>query len=342
MYAASSIVPKVAIFSAFYVMALVFGSWLPRIADVKTNLALSEGILGLVLLALPGGTFIALSVAGPIVKRSSPPIALLCALVLWSCVFLLPASAGNAFELAAGLAVCGLVTGILEVAANLEADSIEQRIGQRLMSQCHGYWSLGAMTGALLGGPVFAQNGVSVFNQFLYLWPVAAVAGVASAVLLLKSASNSSSQQSQATSEVTGTEKRQSSVSKPVLVLCLIPAGIMALEGSFMDWSAVFMREYLNTDASAAGYTFAVFAAVMATVRLAGDWMAARFGDALVVRLSGVAATLGVVLFATADNVSVALVGAALAGSGVAVFVYRSVYHYDDCSTGHWLDCRIF
>jgi len=86
-----------------------------------------------------------------------------------------------------------------------------------------------------------------------------------------------------------------------------------------MDWSAVFMREQLHTDASAAGYTFAVFAAVMAAVRLAGDSMASRFGDANVVRVSGVLAAVGTAIFSTAHSIPMALLGAACAGAGVAI-----------------------
>jgi len=288
---------------------------LPRIADVKVNLGLSEGILGLVLLALPLGTFTALSVAGPLIKRVSPAQALLFSLTAWSFAFVLPAAAGTAVVLALSLAVCGLVMGILEVASNLEADSIEQRIEKRIMSQCHGYWSLGAMTGALLGGPVFAGNGVSVLHQFFILCPIAVIASVIVTRLLAQS-----SKAHQATIEVTPAQsKKRSKPSLAVLMLCLTPLGIMAIEGSFMDWSAVFMREQMQTDSSIAGYTFAMFAAVMASVRLAGDWLGERFGDALMVRLSGIAATLGIVLFATATHVPIALIGAALAGAGCAI-----------------------
>ena len=293
---------------------MVFGSWLPRIADVKANLGLSEGVLGLVLLALPAGTFLALSVAGRLIKRFTPARTLLFALSVWALVFLLPAVAKSTLTLAIALGCCGLIAGVLEVASNVEADSIEQKIKKRIMSRCHGFWSLGAMSGALLGGPLFADRGVSVVHQFLILSPFAAAMSIVVTRLLVSR--NESTPPAAVQSQ---RSTRRAPITRQLLLLCLIPIGVMAVEGAFMDWTAVFMKEQMNTSAGIAGYTFAMFAGVMAVVRLSGDWLGERFGDAWVVRLSGVAAAVGVGLFATATAVPVALIGASLAGAGAAI-----------------------
>jgi len=337
----------------FFIQAAIFGSWLPRIADVKANLALSEGVLGLVLLALPAGTFTALAVASPIIKHYPVARILMAALTAWVLAFALAAASITAATLAIALTCCGIVMGVLEIASNVEADAIERRIEKRIMSRCHGFWSLGAMFGALLGGPVFGQHGVSVLSQFLILVPFTLVAGFLATQLLVAknvthndstsgaSSLNRSSDSSDLTElpvinkdnqpltvhDKTQLEehgenaqfKQRRPLTRSVFLMCLIPLGIMAVEGSIMDWSAVFMREQLLTDARMAGYTFAVFSAVMAIVRLLGDWIATQLGDVFVVRLSGIAAALGMALFATAVNVPMALLGAVLAGAGVAI-----------------------
>ncbi len=299
----------------FFLQAAVFGAWLPRIADVKINLGLSEGALGLVLLSIPAGTFAALTFGGPLVKKLTPALTLKFALALWAWTFVFAGMATNAYGLAFALCAGGLILGLLEIASNVEADSIEQQINKRIMSRCHGFWSLGAMTGALLGGPIFANQGVSVLHQFYVLAPIATVLGIVSASFLTK-ADNSRSVHS---SQDDSANKPRGSLTFNVFMLCLIPIGIMAIEGSIMDWSAVFMREQMNTDARIAGYTFAMFAAIMAVIRLAGDWIGERFGATRVVQWSGLAAAVGIALFATASHVWVALIGAALAGAGVAI-----------------------
>ena len=290
------------------------GSWLPRIADVKTNLGLSEGLLGLVLLALPAGTFIALAVAGLLIKRYTPARTLQFALAVWALAFLLPAASSSAMTLAISLACCGLVVGVLEVASNVEADTIELRIQKRIMSRCHGFWSLGAMSGALLGGGVFASHGISVISQFLIVSPIVVVAS-----MFITSRLQDDVNVYCASNTGKANSAKRAFISREVLLLCLTPMGVMAVEGSFMDWSAVFMREQLKANGGTAGYTFAMFAGVMAVVRLSGDWLAERFGDAFIVCVSGVAAAIGVVVFATASNVLAAFIGAALAGMGVAI-----------------------
>jgi MFS family permease len=58
---------------------------------------------------------------------------------------------------------------------------------------------------------------------------------------------------------------------------------------------------------------------VMATVRLFGDSLAVRFGDLNIVRVSGIASTAGIVVFALAPSIPWAFAGAALSGAGVAI-----------------------
>ncbi|MHA1189854.1 MAG: MFS transporter, partial [Alphaproteobacteria bacterium] len=59
-------------------------------------------------------------------------------------------------------------------------------------------------------------------------------------------------------------------------------------------------------------------AGAMAVTRLAGDWLATRFGPVRIVVVSCLAAAIGMGLFAAAPNLTVALIGAAFAGAGVA------------------------
>lgn len=268
----------------------------------------------MVLVGLPIGTFISLSFAAPLIKRFSPARTLMFVLSAWSLIFLLPAGANSALVLAIALGCCGLIVGVLEIASNVEADSIERQFNKRIMSRCHGFWSLGAMSGALLGGPVFGDRGVSVFDQFLVLSPIAVIASVLVTRLLA-----SSRVLSTVPKHDQACNARRAPISRHVFLLCLIPIGVMAVEGAFMDWSAVFMQEQMKTGSAVAGYTFAMFAGVMAAVRLSGDWLGERFGDALVVRASGTTAAVGVILFATASSVSVAFIGAAMAGAGAAI-----------------------
>lgn len=92
-----------------------------------------------------------------------------------------------------------------------------------------------------------------------------------------------------------------------------------AVEGAFIDWSAVFMRSVLDASPLLISITYSFFSIVMAAVRLSGDKIRDLFSEQLIVQVSGIAAAAGIALFAMAPNVFVAFLGAALSGMGVAI-----------------------
>lgn len=325
-----------AIFGVFFFESSVLGQWIPRIPDIKNTLGLSDGSLGLALLMMPLGTLVGFSIAGRIIEMTGLRNACRIFLPLWAMLFLGPALARNFSELAIALVLSGFAIGMIETAMNTEAARIEKAAGKRLMSRCHGFWSLGTMVGALVGGGL-AQYGLSVSTHFLLAMPVIAVAGYTAATALPVLGKRSIADTGKETVLVTdtvpvGLEHHDSDStadagesglfrlpSRAILLLCLMPLGIMMVEGAFIDWSGVFMRDVLAASPWVIAVTYSSFSLIMASVRLAGDALATRFGDVLIVRVSGLAACLGIVLFALAPSVFWAFLAAAFSGAGVAI-----------------------
>lgn len=336
---------KAAIFGVFFGEAAVLGQWIPRIPDIKDKLALTDTGLGIVLLMLPLGTLLGLSLASRIIA-SVGGLRTACRifLPLWAMLFILPGLAADVLWLGTGLFLTGACIAIVETAMNTAAARLETLLDKRLMSRCHGFWSLGTMVGTLAGGAI-AQAGLSVSSHYLIAMPVIALGGFVAASALPRDVdapadyqssldtTNESTNQSTndrtalpedvATPQVaTDPPARRALFSLPhrgMLLLCIMPLGIMMVEGAFIDWSAVFMRDILAADPWLISITYAFFSVVMAAVRLTGDSLAARVGDVVVVRISGAMATLGIVLFALAPNSVIAFAGATLSGAGVAI-----------------------
>lgn len=303
-------VPAWPIFGVFFVESIALGLWIPRIPDIKDALALSDSQLGIALLCMPIGSLVGLALSSRVIERLGLRQTCRVFLPVWSLLFLLPALAGNLFALGAGLALAGFSVGMIETAMNTEAARQETLSKRRLMSRCHGCWSLGSMCGALLGG-LIAQAGISVSMQSLVLMPLVAVVGVMIAGALPVIDSEPAA------------EGRSSALFRwpalAVLPLCFMPLGLMMVEGAFMDWSAVFAREILEASPFLIGVIYAAFSSVMAITRLSGDLLGDRFGDLALARASSVAGVLGIAGFALAPNVTLAFVAAALAGTGCAV-----------------------
>lgn len=327
---------SLAIFGVFFFESSVIGQWIPRIPDIRDSLALSDALLGLALLMMPLGTLLGFTIAGRLIELTGLRLACRLFLPLWALLFIGTALANDLQQLCLALVVAGLTIGLIEVAMNTEAARIERAAGKRLMSRCHGFWSLGTMVGALSGGAV-AQAGLSVELHFLIAMPLIALCGYLAASALPRrdelvapaagreSGETAASEISQRKGEITTSSQVNQAPrvfrlpSRAILLLCLMPLGINMVEGAFIDWSAAFMRDVMSADALMVAVVYAAFSLSMALVRLSGDLLAERYGDFRVVRVSGLAACAGVVVFAMAPSVAWALLGAAMAGGGVAI-----------------------
>ena len=326
-----------AIFGVFFFESSVIGQWIPRIPDIKDALNLSDAQLGLALLSMPLGTLIGFAVAGRLLHHMGLRNGCRVFLPLWAILFILPALAQSLIQLMLALAISGIAIGLIETAMNTEAARIEKAAGKRLMSRCHGFWSLGTMFGALLGGFI-AHQGVGVAAHYLFIMPAIAVGGylVATALPSVLPAANDAVKSldsvplSQAAVESKADDGTDSGMSadklalitipgRAILLLCVMPLGIMMVEGAFIDWSAVFMRDVMAASPLLIAVTYSFFSIVMATVRLTGDAITERFGELAVVRASGLASTIGIALFAMASSTFWVFVGAAIAGAGVAI-----------------------
>lgn len=168
------------------------------------------------------------------------------------------------------------------------------------------------MAGAVVGSAV-AQMAIDVKWHFGILMPILAIAGYLVASMIEECQIGSAN-------SAHGDDASHFRLpSRAILLLCIMPLGIMSVEGAFIDWSAVFMDSVLSASPWVIGLTYSFFALVMASVRLSGDMLADHYGEYTIVRISGLAAAAGILLFALAPTVPVALLGAALSGLGVAV-----------------------
>lgn len=300
-----------AIFGVFFLESAVLGNWIPRIPDMKSALSLSDAGLGVCLLAIPLGTILGLLVAGRIIEHTGLRLACQISLPAWALSFVFPPFAQSQLVFMLFLFVSGVAVGLVEVAMNTEADRIEQFVGKRIMSRCHGFWSLGSMAGALIGGGL-AHVGIAASTHFLIVMPLIAVAGFWMASRLPRVAPTPSEADDQSSSLFR-------LPSRFVLMLCMMPIGVMVIEGAFIDWSAVFVHSVLDASPLMISIIYSFFAIVMATVRLCGDAIGDRVAAQLIVQISGLAATLGIVIFALSSNIYVAMFGAAISGMGVAI-----------------------
>ncbi len=296
---------RLALAAVFFANGFGLGSWVPHIADVKRGLAISDGVLGMTLLAFAVGSLVGLPAAGAIAARCGSRAATRLGAALFCLTLPLPLLAPGVAWLAAGLAALGFASGALDVAMNSNAVEVEACYRRPIMSSLHGLFSAGGLFGAAAAG-LAAPLGIDPAAHILIVTAgLAACIAVAFGVLL-------------------GTPR--SAARRPAFAWPqgrLLALGGLALcgllaEGAIGDWSAVYLRDVVDAGPTVAALGFAGFSLTMACGRFAGDRVVERFGPAwvLIGGSAGAAAALAAALLAGGELP--AILGFAGVGIGLA------------------------
>lgn len=297
------------IFTVFFLHAMAFANWLPRIPSVKASLQLSDAELGYCLMGASLGTFVVLPISHYLIERIGLNRSILVLSILFFLLMPMAGFAWNGPALFVALALVGFCVAGLEVAINTKADEMERASSRRVMTTCHGFWSMGTVAGAFIGS-IFAGYQVQTGLHLLLVAPFL-IAGAAWAVQALPASS---------TSSVEGEKTRKFVLPGPSLIgLCLLAFSALAIEGSIMDWSAVYLSDVLDASPFESGLAFTVFAVTMTTGRLSGDWLRGHFSSHTLLRLCGAFALVGLVIAFTSTYTPLVFLGFAIAGLGISI-----------------------
>ncbi|WP_431991668.1 MFS transporter [Streptomyces albogriseolus] len=301
---------RYAVAAVFAVHGAVTGSFATRVPWIQDHAGVSAGQLGLALAFPALGASLAMPLAGGISHRFGARNALRGLLALWTLALVLPALAPNLLTLCLALFVYGATAGMSDVAMNALGVEVENRLDRSIMSGLHGMWSVGAVVGSA-AGTLAAHLGSDARLHHALAAAVLTVVGFAACawVLDLQPAED---------------EEPPPRFALPPRSALLIGAiGFCAVfaEGASLDWSAVYLRDQLETSAGLAAACTTGFTLTMAVARIAGDRVVDRYGAVRTVRASGVVALLGGLLIVSARHPAVAMTGFALMGLGIAVVV---------------------
>jgi MFS family permease len=284
-------------------------NWFPRIPDVQHALGLGPAELSIAMLGMPIGGFITMSFAARFVERFTARGVLMAAWPLYCVALALPGWAWNTASLFAALFLMGATYVLNDLAINVEATRIQQQIGRRIISRCHGFWSVGSIVGSVVGA-AFAQAAVDTRWHLLIVAVVMAPAGVALARIL----------------PVLPPQK-DDGVRKPIIAfpsvamagLCIFAFGVILAELTTRNWGAVYLRETIGASAAWTGIGYGLFSAFMAGGRLLGDTLTDRYGPVIIGRICGVVSIVGIFALVVATGLPFAIIGFAAIGLGISV-----------------------
>lgn len=301
---------RYAVAAVFCVHGAVTGSFATRVPWIQDHAGLSAGLLGLALAFPAIGASVAMPLAGWVSHRLGARTALRGLLALWTLSLILPSLAPNLLTLCFALFVYGATAGMSDVAMNALGVEVETRMKKSIMSGLHGMWSVGALIGSAAGTVAAHLGSDARLHHALAAAALTAIGLLAcQGVLDLQAAPEEAA------------PPRFSLPPKSALLIGAVGFCAVFAEGASLDWSAVYLRDVLDSSAGVAAASTTGFTLTMAIARLAGDAVVDRFGAVRTVRVGGVVAALGGLLVVVAPHPAVAMCGFALLGLGIAVVV---------------------
>ena len=305
-----------AVATVFFANGAVYGSWVPRLPEIRQRVDISLAETGVVLSGAATLALVATLVAGRLSDRFGSRRAVVVSGLTAVLALVGVGAARHPLALVVALAVVSASDVVQDVAMNVQAARLNRRRAVPIMSRLHGLWSLGAVVGGLVAARLAAAS-ISLVGH------LTAVALLLAVVTLAAAPSLSPVDDVEPDREGSVPPSRQ--FGRAGSGLALLGFLAIAIELNPADWSALRLVDDLDASAGPAGLAFGVFSAGMLVGRFGGDAVVHRVGAdrALVggVALAGV----GIALGCLAGSVSGAIAGFALAGVGVGP-VFPQIY----------------
>jgi predicted MFS family arabinose efflux permease len=298
-----------AAFAAHAVLSGLLGPWVPHL---KNQTGVDASGLGIALTGFAVGLLAGTRLAGPMIRRWGGRLVVRIGIPCMAAGFaLLPIAAGLG-SLTLIFFGIGLLAGLLDVAMNIEAVAVERRFGRRLLTGIHGTWSVALFVGAGL-----ASAGIAAGVPIGLHLPVSATLVAVASFPLLRSLPRGDEGAAPPSVHATHRAGR----CRVVMLLCLVAGASFLVEGVAVEWSAVFLRESVGADASAAGLGVVAFSAGMAASRFLGDRIVARVGQSAVVRVGATCAFVALCVMLLAHRSAPSVVAFGLVGLGLGPVV---------------------
>lgn len=288
--------------------SLLLGIWVAALPAIKLRLGFTDGSLGLSLLLSPAGSLTGVFLAPAVFSRIKVGRWLLAGPILQCLLYTEMVNVQHRIVFWLVLFFTGLVGFFNGVSINAVIDTIEKKYQQRIMSSCHGMYSLG-------GG---VSAGLAAIFYWLHIragWQIWIMAGSIILVLWFIRQHLLVHQQY---------IHSGSSLAAPplsIIGLAFICFVTFMGEGSIADWSAIYLKESLHSTVSIASLGYAGFSVMMALGRFNGDGLVPKIGAKKVVIAGSLISASGFLLAIAFHSKIAAITGFSLIGIGYSCIV---------------------
>ena len=300
-----------AVAATFALNGFCFTTLVSRLPDIRSDLDLDNGSLGLLLLAIAAGSVLALPSGGRLIERfSAAGVVRIGAGCVASglLVSMLGATVGSVPLTAAGFFVNGIGVGLWDVAMNVEAAEVERRLGRTIMPRFHAGWSLGGFAGAAIGIPMAALHAPLLLHVS---------GGAILALVATWFAANTFLPPTPVPEEraAAGSAWRE----PRTLAIGVMVMSFAVAEGTANDWLSLALIDGYDARHWVGVAGFSLFVVAMTTGRLLGPLLLDHFGRAPVLWATAAATGLGILLVVFGDSVVLIALGIVIWGLGASL-----------------------
>ena len=326
----------------FFLNGASFCAILPRYPELVESIGLSNTAFGLAVGIGPiGGLLAGLGAAGLMSRFGSARVSVI-AQITASTTHLAVYLSGLWLWLTGSLLLAMAADAITDISMNAHGMRVERRYRRSIMNSYHGWWSLGAVAGGLLGA-ASAQIELPLWIQGTAGLIVFGVLAALSLRLMLPG--HDSTERTPAVgpsaafgaavpAEVAPSGFRLAGMSLRALGLITALGMILVFAGSTEDagssWGALFMNATFEVTPFMAGMAFVALQGAQTIGRFTGDFVVDRLGDRTTARLGALLAATGMSFALLLPTPATAMIGFAAAGWGVATLFPAAYRAADD------------
>jgi MFS family permease len=312
-------------------LGLQVGAWAVLIPELVASRDLTPAALGAGLAVMAATSIGALAAAGPLADRVGRRPLAVAGSAGFAAAFVLLASVESRAALWPTLALYGVASGFLDLAANAVGSDYERAHRVRAMIRLHAGFSAAAAAGALLAGAV----GPDTFWIFVIVYGALAAAALVAPLPPHEEAAHdppagaahetavAASEAAVAASETTpGDGGRLALLRNPAIALAVALCTVCFFgDGAIEGYAALFLRDVLESGALLTGAALAAFHAASLTGRLLFARLVDARGERFVLTVAGLLASTSMAVVVAAGTPALAGAGLLLVGLALAPVV---------------------
>lgn len=294
--------PRAAIAAGYFVQGCVFLSLTTRLPKFENHWGISQLGLTLIMLMIVLLAGCGSLVAEKLAPRRGSAVMLRTGLLGVAIALLISGNAPNIAVLIAGLAVYGVVLGVVDATTNMQAVSLEHQMRRTVLPSFHGAWTAGGITGTLLT-LALPHASIAALSSGLALLPL--VVGFARFL--------------PGSGAVPSPEAADGIPWRPILLVGAACVIFYTVDTASTTWGSVYFDHTLDAPEGLVALATLPYLMASLAARLAGDRLTDGIGATRLLQSGAVVAIAGLLIVVAAPTWPIGVVGFLVLGAGIAV-----------------------